>query len=98
MVNVNRILQCMKYAGGTFSGYKTTICVDKITIVGFECSYQGRIPTMDAIGIILRWGSCEDLTDIRAFLGIAVRCRNHILGFSKVASPLYDVLRKGQDF
>jgi len=39
---VNRILQRMKYAGGTFSGPKTTICSDKITIVGFECSYEGK--------------------------------------------------------
>jgi len=42
MINVNRILQYMRYVGGTFSGPKTTICADKITIVGFECSYQGR--------------------------------------------------------
>jgi len=56
------------------------------------------MPTTDAIGIILRWGPCKDLTDIRVFLGTVVRCRNHIPGFSKVASPLYNMLRKGQDF
>jgi len=39
---VNRILQRIKYARGTFSGPKTMICSDKITIVGFECSYEGR--------------------------------------------------------
>jgi len=53
---VNRILQRMKYAGGTFSGLKTMIYSDKITIVGFECSYEGKQPTSDAIGKILRWG------------------------------------------
>jgi len=47
--NVNRILQRMKYAGGTFSGPKTTICSNHITIVGFECSYEERKPTSDAI-------------------------------------------------
>ncbi|KXN85537.1 hypothetical protein AN958_11164 [Leucoagaricus sp. SymC.cos] len=36
MNNVNCVLQCMKYTGGTFSGPKTTICIDKITIVGFD--------------------------------------------------------------
>jgi len=64
MGNVNRILQRMKYAGGTFLGPKTKICEDHITIVGFDCSYKGRKPTRDAIGKIMSWGPCEDTTDI----------------------------------
>jgi len=51
--NVNQILQRMKYAGGTFSGPKTTICKDYITIVGFNYSYKGRKPTRDVIGKIM---------------------------------------------
>ncbi|EKM73974.1 hypothetical protein AGABI1DRAFT_47569, partial [Agaricus bisporus var. burnettii JB137-S8] len=69
--STNRILQRMKYAGGTFSGPKTTICADKITIVGFDCSYLGRKPTVDTIGKIMNWGDCENTTDVRAFLGTA---------------------------
>ncbi|KAF7773662.1 hypothetical protein Agabi119p4_5829 [Agaricus bisporus var. burnettii] len=95
---VNRILQRMKYAGGTFSGPKTTICADYITIVGFECSYQGRKPSSDAIGKILRWGDCTDTTDVRAFLGTAVQCRNHIPHFVMLASPLYNICKKGVPF
>jgi len=56
--NVNRILQRMKHARGTFSGPKTTIYSDHIIIVGFECSYEGRKPTNNAIGKILRWRPC----------------------------------------
>jgi len=95
---VNRILQRMKYAGGTFSGPKTTICSNKITIVGFECSYKGRRPTSNAIGKILHWGACEDTTDIRAFLGTAVQCRNHIPNFVTVATPLYEIVKKNMTF
>ena len=32
--NVNRILQCMKYYGGTFSGKKLLPCMDKFWVVG----------------------------------------------------------------
>jgi len=64
MGNVNRILQRMKYIGETFSGPKTKICEDYITIVGFDCSYKGRKPTRDAIGKIMSWGPCEDTTDV----------------------------------
>jgi len=88
----------MKYAGGTFSGPKTTICSDKITIVGFECSYEGRRPTSNAIGKILHWGACEDTTDVRAFLGTAVQCRNHIANFVTVAAPLYEIVKKNMTF
>ena len=71
---VNRILQRMKYTGGTFSGPKITICSDKITIVDFEYSYEGRQPTSNIIRKILYWGAYEDTTDIRAFLETAVQC------------------------
>jgi len=96
--NVNRILQRMKHAGGTFSGPKTMICSDHIIIVGFECSYEGRKPTNNAIRKILRWGPCEDTTDIRAFLGTAVQCRNNIPNFVMVAEPLYEIVKKGIPF
>jgi len=96
--NVNRILQRMKYAGGTFSGPKTMICSDHIIIVEFECSYKEKKPTNDTIGKILCWGPCEDTTDIRAFLGTAVQCRNHIPNFVTVAVPLYKIVKKGVPF
>jgi len=95
---VNRILQWMKYAGGTFSGPKMVICSDHITIVGFDCLYKGKRPTSDAIGKILRWGACEDTTDVRAFLGTAVQCRNHIPNFVTIVAPLYDIVKKNVPF
>jgi len=98
MKNVNRILQRMKCAGGTFSGPKTKICEDHITIVGFDCSYKGRKLTRDAISKIMHWGPCENTTDVRAFSETAVQCHNHILNFITVASPLYEVIKKDVTF
>jgi len=93
--NVNRILQRIKHVGGIFSGPKITICSDHITIVGFECSYERRKLTNNAIGKILRWGPCKDTTNIKAFLGTAVQYRNHILNFVMVAVLLYEIVKKG---
>jgi len=95
---VNRILQRMKYAGGTFSGPKTTICKDYITIVGFDCSYKEKKPTRNTIGKIMRWGACEDTTDVQAFLGTVVQCHNHIPNFVIVAVLLYEVVKKDVPF
>ncbi|KXN81154.1 hypothetical protein AN958_05973 [Leucoagaricus sp. SymC.cos] len=62
----------MKHTRGTFSGLKTTIIADQITIVGFECSYKGRHPTTDTIGKILHWEACKNPTNVHMFLGTAV--------------------------
>ena len=40
--NVNRVLQQMKYCGGTFSRHKSVICAEEITVVGHRCGYNGR--------------------------------------------------------
>jgi len=95
---INRILQRMKYVGGTFSGPKTKICDDHITIVGFYCLYKGRKPTQDAIRKIMRWGPCEDTTNVQAFLGTVVQCHSHIPSFIAVAVLLYEVVKKDIPF
>ncbi len=41
-VNVNRIVQRMKYSGGTFSGYKSLLCAAEIVVVGHLCTFEGR--------------------------------------------------------
>ncbi len=69
MQNVNRILQRMKYSGGTFSGFKSVLCAAEITVVGHLCSFEGRKPTPERIKVIENWGPCKNVSDVRAFLG-----------------------------
>jgi hypothetical protein len=76
--NVNRVLQRMKYAGGTFSGYKLVLCAAEITIVGHRCTYKGCVPNTDRVGVIERWGPCKDKSDVRAYLGTVGVCRSFI--------------------
>ncbi|TFK59988.1 hypothetical protein BDN72DRAFT_740985, partial [Pluteus cervinus] len=53
--NVNRIVQRMKYSGGTFSGYKSTICAAEITVVGHNCTYEGQLPEPRMAQAIENW-------------------------------------------
>ena len=39
--SLNRIVQHMKYGGGTFLGHKTILCTDKFQVVGHTCTYEG---------------------------------------------------------
>ena len=45
--NVNRVVQRMKYCGGTFSGKKSIICAEEFVVVGHLCTYEGRKPLPD---------------------------------------------------
>ncbi|KZV59478.1 hypothetical protein PENSPDRAFT_541492, partial [Peniophora sp. CONT] len=69
MNNVNRIVQRMKYCGGTFSGLKSTVCVPEFTIIGHFCTYAGRLPDPTNLDKVINWGDCQNVSDVRAFLG-----------------------------
>ena len=96
--NVNRIVQCTKYCGGTYSGFKSTLCAEEIVAVGHRCTPQGRLPDPKYIDKITNWGPCKSVSEIRAFLGTIGVCRMFILNFAKRANPLVHLTRKGVPF
>ena len=92
--DVNRVVQRMKYFGGTFSGPKAYICAPEITVVGHRCTYEGRLPDQSRVSKIVKWGPCKDLSDVRAFLGTVGVCRMFIKNFAHRAHPLVSLTRK----
>ena len=96
--NVNRILQRMKYCGGTFSGKKTLVCAESIEVLGHKCDFEGRKPTEDRIGVIMRWNVCENLKDVRSFLGITGVLRAYIPNYGIRKHELERLLRKDIPF
>ena len=96
--NLNRVVQRMKYCGGTFSGPKTVLCAEEIVVVGHRCTSDGRKPEVDRVGIISRWPECKTVTDVRMFLGTVGVCRIFIKDFARLAEPLNKLLRKNVPF
>jgi hypothetical protein len=96
--NVNRIIQRTKYCGGTYSGFKSTLCAEEIVAVGHRCTPQGRLPDPKYIDKISNWGPCKNLSDVRAFLGTVGVCRMFIMNFAKRANSLVNLTRKGVPF
>lgn len=91
--NVNRILQRMKYCGGTFSGLKSTLCASEIIVVGHLCCYEGRKPSTERTKVILNWGPCKDLSEVRSFLGTFTGLRTFIPNYGKRAFHLNKLLK-----
>ena len=96
--NVNRIVQRMKYCGGTFSGKKLTLCSDKITVVGHLCTYEGRLPDPSKVAAIVNWGPCNSLSEVRAFLGTIGVVRIFVKNFAYRAHALIILTKKNEAF
>jgi hypothetical protein len=95
---VNRIVQRMKYAGGTFSGFKSVLCAREITVLGHRCTPEGRLPDPSKVDKIANWGELFDVSDVRAFLGTVGVCRMFIRNFAHRAHHLVKLTRKGFPF
>ena len=95
---LNRVVQRMKYCGGTFSGYKAILCAEEITVVGHRCTPDGRLPDESCVEKVLNWGPCIDVSDVRAFLGTIGVYRMFIRNFAHRANPLTMLTRKNQPF
>ncbi len=95
---LNRVVQRVKYCGGTFSGYKSILCAEEIMVVGHRCTPLGRLPEPAHVSKIAKWGPCKDLSEVRAFLGTVGVCRIFIQNFAKCANALVNLTRKGVSF
>ena len=95
---LNRVVQRMKYSGGTFSGHKTVLCAEEITVVGHRCTIDERLPETDRVGVIERWPACRSVSEVRMFLGTIGVCRNFIKDFAKLAGPLNNLLQQKVPF
>ena len=62
--NLNRIVQRMKYCGGTFSSKKSLLCTREITIVGHVRTLEGCVPDPSRVNKIINWGLCKDLSEV----------------------------------
>lgn len=96
--NLNRVVQRIKYCGGTLSGLKSILCADSFSVVGHVCSYEGRRPSTDRIGVIMRWGPLKDVSDVRKFLGTVGVMRMFIQDYGKLSQPIQKLTRDVEEF
>ena len=66
---VHRILQRLQNVNTTVSAKKFVLAAPDATIVGHKCTSEGRVPHEAKIQKIRDWPECENLTQVRRFLG-----------------------------
>ena len=96
--NLNRIAQRLKYSGCTISGLKALLCLEVYPVVGHFCSFEGRRPSEDRIGVIERWPPLETVSEVRQFLGVVGTMRMFIKDYTVMSRPLTRLLRADIDW
>jgi hypothetical protein len=95
---LNRMVQQTKYCSRTYSGVKTVLCTEEITVVGHRCMPCGRLPDPSHVDKIIKWGPCRDLSEVHTFLGTIGVCRIFIASFTKRTNTLVHLTRKDVPF
>ena len=68
----------------------------KVKFLGSVVSADGIEPDPDKIKAIVEWPVPENLTELRAFVGLASYYRRHVEGFSDITKPLSELTRKNR--
>ena len=97
-VDVNRIMHRIKQAHATFSATKIQLCLPRVTIVGQQCTPEGRLPEDTKVGKILKWPLPENVSQVRGFLGLCGTVRIWIAGYSQMNRRLIELYKKGTEF
>ena len=77
---------------------KCKLLQEKVKFLGSMVSADGIEPDPDKIQAIVDWPQPTNLTELRAFVGLANYYRRHIEGFSNIAKPLSDLTKKNRPF
>lgn len=98
IIQLDAVLADVERAGATVSGAKCHWGKDRLVVVGYEVSPEGRYPNQKKVEKIVDWPECRNVTEVRIFLGIVVYYRIWVMCFTFIAKPLFMLLKKDQEW
>ena len=69
-----------------------------VSFLGHVVSEHGISMQSEKVRAIRDWPPCENLTELRAFLGTCGYYRRFVKDFSMIAAPLYALIKKGAKY
>lgn len=70
----------------------------EINYLGYHISERGVSPASGGVEAIAKYPVPQDVRGVQSFLGMCTYFRKFVQGFSIIAAPLYELLRKNSDF
>ena len=77
---------------------KCQFWLDKVAFLGHVISAEGISVDPQKIEAIVNWKPPTNVSEVRSFLGLAGYYRKFVEGFSKIATPLTNLLKKDHKF
>ena len=77
---------------------KCSLCQRSVDFLGHVVSADGISMQEAKVVAITEWPPCQNVTEVRAFMGLAKYYRRFVKDFSVIASPLYSLMKKNVAF
>uniref|UniRef100_A0A146LKA7 RNA-directed DNA polymerase n=1 Tax=Lygus hesperus TaxID=30085 RepID=A0A146LKA7_LYGHE len=95
---LNSVIDRLERANLTINAEKCELFRSSLLFLGFIVDSEGLRASPDKIAAIVDFPRMKTQREVRRFLGLCGYYRRFVPNFSKVASPLTDLLRKGRKF
>ena len=96
--HVRRVLERLRDAGLYLKPSKCVFHVQEVSFLGFVIGPEGVKMDPEKVEAITSWPAPRSVHDIRVFLGLASFYRRFIDSFSRIVTPLTNLLKKGKKF
>ncbi len=77
---------------------KCCFATKSIVFLGHVVNKEGTKPDPSKIDAVLRFPAPKTITNVRSFLGLTRYYRKYLRGYSKIASPLFELTKKDMAF
>jgi len=77
---------------------KCCFAAKSITFLGHVVSEEGTKPDLSKIEVVLHFSQPKTVTNVRSFLGLTGYYRNYVQGYSRLATPLFELTKKDVNF
>ena len=95
---LNAVFERLKSANLKLKPSKCRLFQLKVKFLGSVVSEKGIEPDPEKLEVISDWPVPSNLTELRAFVGLASYYRRHVEGFSDIAKPLSELTKKNRPF
>ena len=96
--NLVKVLDRIREAGLKLKPKKCLVARQSVEYLGHVISDQGIQTDLKKVEAVAQYPTPRDLRSLRSFLGLTSYYRRFVVGFLKIANPLYVLTKKNVEF
>jgi hypothetical protein len=96
--HLGAVLSILREVNLKLNPSKCCFAAESIVFLGHVVSKEGTKPDLGKTDAVLRFPEPKTVTNVKSFLGLTGYCRKYIKGYSRLASPLFELTKKDVAF